>query len=51
MQAGVSPGDEARWIPRQEASDSGWQVRLIDQRARNHEEEWGEWGLGKKTAR
>ena len=34
-----------------EASDSGWQVRLIDQRARNHEEEWGECGLGKKTAR
>ena len=33
------------------ASDHGWQVMLIDQRAWNHEEAWGEWVLGKKTAR
>lgn len=33
------------------ASDRGWQVMLTVQRARNHEEAWGEQGLGKKTAR
>lgn len=33
------------------ASDRGWQVMLTVQRARNHEEAWGEWGLGKKTVR
>ena len=33
------------------ASDRGWQVMLTVQRARNQEEAWGEWGLGKKTAR